>query len=164
MGFDGNEILENEKRRIANELKLEAEAKRQQKAMEEAEREKRAAEINKELKPIVKAEAQKMKYQVDCHACRLEGGMAPAKIHRFTGLVLIAGWIIALPACLGILAAIMVWFTGYDQGFQFFLRVGVSLGVFCFSCVMGTVGWLLISKRSVFLCRRCGYVMDRTTE
>jgi hypothetical protein len=79
-------------------------------------------------------------------------------------MVQVAGAIIAAPSVLGIIFAILMVVFPFGRTEGFIIRLGIGIGVFCFSAVMGTVGWLLISKRSVFLCRRCGYVLDRTTE
>lgn len=168
MGFDvatERKQKESSAAEQASKLKKETEARRL--AQENTEREKRAQEINQSFRSEMQPypiNTSKAGYQVDCQACKLPGGMIPAKIKRFTGLALVSGWIIAFPSIVGIVVAVMVAIIPFAAGYNMFLRLGVALLIFCFSCVTGTAGWLLLSKRSVFLCKRCGYVMDRTTE
>lgn len=166
MGLDvtaERERLKAEGEIQAEKLKKEAETRRQQQIKAaEAEREKKTEEINRALKAEKRADITKREYHVDCHACKLQGGMAPAKIKRFTGMVYFSGEIVTIPSILGmVMAAVCLFLPG---GFGWWQRIGAALIIFCVSAASGLVGWLLTSKRPVFLCRRCGFVLDRTTE
>jgi len=150
---------------IEERAKKEAEAQRLARLEQErSERERRETIRSHVFANEGKSQVATSTYSVDCSACNLPAGMAPAKIRRFTGMVQVAGAIITAPSILGIISAIMVVVFPFGRTEGFFVRLGIGIGVFCFSAVMGTVGWLLISKRSVFLCRRCGFILDRTTE
>lgn len=166
MGLDvtaERERLKAEGEAQAEKLKREAEARRQQQIKaEEEERNRRAEELNRTLKSERKAETPRLGYQVDCHACKLEGGMVPAKIKRFTGMVHLTGSILTFPSILGMAAAVLCLFA--PGSINWWQKIGAAITIFCISAVLGLVGWLLTSKRPVFLCKRCGYVMDRTTE
>jgi len=98
---------------------------------------------------------------IDCWACKAPGSMKPARIKRFTGMVYMTGQIITIPA---ILAFVAVLVALPFNNLPWVTKISMVMGVFCVSAVMGLVGWLLISKRPVFLCQQCGFVIDRTTE
>lgn len=165
MGLDvtaERERLKTEGEIQAAKLKKEAEARRQQQIKAaEAERGKMAEEINKNFDAEAKTTVPRRDYQIDCHACKLPGGMAPGKIRRFTGIVYMSGVIITVPSVLGIIAALVA--LPFDT-FPLMQRILGATFMICISIAMGVVGWLLTSKRPVFLCRRCGFVLDRTTE
>lgn len=77
-------------------------------------------------------------------------------------MVHITGSILTIPSILGVLASALCLFM--PGNFGLWQRVGAALVLFCISAVMGLAGWLLTSKRNVFLCRKCGFVIDRSTE
>lgn len=103
-------------------------------------------------------------YTIDCHACKLSAGMRPAKIKRFTGIVYMAGEFIAIPSAFGMVFSLLFIFFPMGMSDGLYDRLPIAIGFFAFSCTMGTIGWLLISKKYVFLCKRCGFILDRTTE
>jgi hypothetical protein len=105
--------------------------------------------------------------QIDCHACKLPGGMRPDEVPRFSGLVRLIGFILALPSALGMLLAAFVAISsqigmfglgGGDQALSTFMA---ALFIFCTSLVFGVVGWILLMKKKVFKCRQCGFILDR---
>lgn len=105
-------------------------------------------------------------FEVDCAACKLDGGMEAARLPRFSWFIRFIGGIIAIPSILGMIFAVMIFFTGssgmFGQGSGNGMAIGMSLFVFCISAVSGLVGWLLLMKKNVFQCTRCGYILNRS--
>ena len=46
---------------------------------------------------------------------------------------------------------------GTDSG----VTLVAGMFAFGFSAVGGLVGWLLLSRKKAFVCRRCGYLLER---
>jgi len=104
--------------------------------------------------------------------------MAATAIPRFSGFIRFIGGIIVFPSILGLVVAVLILIAtistagsvgagaktdaeaagaaiGASIGFGFAVFVGAV------SLVAGLVGWLLLMKRKVLKCERCGFVLDR---
>jgi len=100
--------------------------------------------------------------RIDCQACKLEAGMMAEVIPRFTPFIRFIGYLIAIPSFVGMFlssVAAGMAFGGYELTFAYGLFGAVVL--FCWSAISGLVGWLLLMKKSVYRCGRCGYIIDR---
>lgn len=101
--------------------------------------------------------------KIDCQACKLEGGMEKAIVPKFSGMLRFIGYVIAAPSLFGMFvsayAGCMVVSDGTGAGVVGF---GVSMLMFCASAVGGVIGWLLLVKKKVFRCTRCGFILDRS--
>ncbi|MFQ5688635.1 MAG: hypothetical protein ACE5GV_18480 [Candidatus Scalindua sp.] len=116
--------------------------------------------------------------QPDCGACKTESSMKATKIPRFNIILRIIGFIIVIPSVLGVLFSIIILFTtgqatsevmstaqsdaettgaaiGATMGFGISIFIGASF------LVGGTIGYLLLMKRKVYKCLKCGYILDR---
>jgi len=103
--------------------------------------------------------------KIDCQACKLEEGMEKAKVAKFPLFIQFIGGLIAVPSFLGmafsgLIIVRAVASPGLESGaFGVGLSVGVAL--FGMSAVGGLIGWLLVMRKKVFKCSRCGFVLDR---
>ena len=116
--------------------------------------------------------------KLDCSACKTSASMEATKIPKFPGFIRFIGFIITIPSVLGVLFALVMFFStgsatnevmlsaqndaeaagaaiGATIGFGFALFIG------CSSLVGGLIGWLLLMKKKVFKCIKCSYIMDR---
>lgn len=131
-------------------------------------------EPRKRRQPHVRMQNRKgQMFEIDCAACKLEGGMEAARLPRFSGFIRFIGGIIAIPSNLGMAFAVLIFFTGGfatpHNSVQFpstsivsAMSMGIGIFVFCASAVSGLVGWLLLMKKNVFQCTRCGYILNRS--
>lgn len=101
-------------------------------------------------------------FTIDCQACKLSGGMEKGRVHRFPLLIRLIGWMIATPSAVGMLVGLIVVFMD-KKGAAGVETMGffVGGGFFMLSAVAGLVGWLLLMRKKAWVCRRCGYLMDR---
>jgi hypothetical protein len=118
------------------------------------------------------------KMQLDCGACKSEKTMEATKIPKFPSFIRFIGFLIALPSVVGVLFAVIILFStgaatseimsatqsdaeaagvaiGATIGFGFSAFIAFS------SLIGGLIGWLLLMKKKVFKCIKCGYIMDR---
>jgi hypothetical protein len=130
----------------------------------------------KQYKPVEVRIMNKMK--LDCGACKSDKTMEATQIPKFSGFIRFIGFLITLPSVLGVLFALLMLFStgkvtseiisttpndaraagaavGATIGFGFSAFIGFS------SLVGGLIGWLLLMKKKVFKCIKCGYIMDR---
>jgi ribosomal protein L32 len=100
-------------------------------------------------------------YSIDCTACKLEGGMEKKKVVRFPLFIRLIGACIALPSAFGMVAGFMAIIapsrTPEAAGFGIIFGGGFLI----FSAVGGLIGWLLLMRKKAFVCRRCGFMLDR---
>jgi hypothetical protein len=106
--------------------------------------------------------------KIDCHACKLTGGMEKDTIKKFSGLLLVIGFIIAIPSAIGmaiavfgLIGAVLVDVKNAGNTAATPIAIFISLFIFCTSLIGGGIGWFLLSSKKVFRCTRCGYVIDR---
>lgn len=119
----------------------------------------------------------KLQLEIDCQTCRTQASMKPTTIHRFSVIIQFIGMILLIPCFLGLLiclfmivgmantpladpkTASLAELNGQAAatgiGIIFVLIVGAG------SLVSGLLGWLLLMKRKVFKCVRCGFILDR---
>lgn len=99
-------------------------------------------------------------YSIDCTACKLEAGMEKKSVPRFPVFIRIIGFIIAAPSAIGMLfgGLLMLKHGGFGLDSSVFFIGG---GLVTFSAVGGLVGWLLLMHKRAFVCRRCGFLLDR---
>jgi len=102
--------------------------------------------------------------KLDCGACHV-GRMSATKVPRFGAILRFIGYLIVIPSLLVIAYAAFICVmlvSNLKLSSESLLVSGVimlwSMGV---ALVSGVVGWILLTKRKVFLCSRCGYVLDR---
>lgn len=99
-------------------------------------------------------------FEIDCAACKLEGGMEAASITRFSGFIRFIGIIIAIPSVIGMAIAVIMFLQGGLEKSK--MDLGESFFVFGISAVSGLIGWILLMKKNVFRCVRCGYIINRS--
>lgn len=119
-----------------------------------------------------------MSVALDCQACKAEKSMAADTVPRFGGFIRLAGFILAIPALIGMFMGGAMMLSscsiiggtaghGADKTSPAIhagvgvMGVGFSIVVFFSAFAGGIVSWLLLSRRKVFLCGRCGFVLDR---
>ena len=104
-------------------------------------------------------------YGVDCAACKLEHGMERKTVPRFGLIVRVIGFIIATPSAFGMAIGLFSIARAFIGKGAFGNDSGVALiaGLFAFglSAVGGLIGWLLLGRKKAFVCRRCGYLLER---
>lgn len=108
----------------------------------------------------------------------MEGGMKPDKIGKFGTFIRFIGYLIVIPSILGVLFAVLLFFAGGSAtstamntatseaekagaAIGSMIGFGFSMVVFCSSLVGGLIGWILLIKKKVFRCIRCGFILDR---
>lgn len=101
-------------------------------------------------------------YTIDCHACKLAGGMEKRRINRFPFFIRLIGWIIATPSAFGMAIGATVAIATSGRGFGSD-TMGFFIGgvFFAISAVGGLVGWLLLMRKNAWVCSRCGYMIER---
>jgi hypothetical protein len=105
---------------------------------------------------------------LDCNACKSDRSMKPTQVPRFNAVLRLIGYIIVVPSLLGVLGSFVTCFTTNQVAAESAgaaVGAGIAYGILFFigaaSLVGGTVGYLLLLKRSVFRCVRCGFLLDR---
>lgn len=115
---------------------------------------------------------------LDCSACKTTQSMQATKVARFNAILRLIGVVIVIPSLLGIAFSFVTCFATSDAVTRVMaqaqtqadstgaaLGAGVGYGISAFigasSLVGGLVGWLLLLKRKVYRCARCGFVLDR---
>jgi hypothetical protein len=115
---------------------------------------------------------------LDCSACKGLQTMGRTKINRFSTIVVAIGWLMVLPSVIGILIGLamcggvchsLVGVTSATSsqaetdGATLGVGLGVvaSFGVMAFSLIGGLLGYLLVSKRKVYKCQACGFILER---
>lgn len=112
------------------------------------------------------------KIKLDCSACKSEGTMGATKVRRFGPVVVLIGYLIVIPSLLGVAAGAIMFFqsmgssmanAGAHAGADLGAAMGVGMGfvIAAVSLVAGLIGWLLIGKKKVYKCARCGYIINR---
>jgi len=118
------------------------------------------------------------KMKLDCSACKNEKTMEATEIPKFSVFIRFIGFLITLPSVLGILFALLMFFStgkatsevmsasqssASATGAAIGATIGFGLSAFIgfSSLVGGLIGWLLLMKKKVFKCIRCGYIIDR---
>lgn len=143
MGIDGAEI---KRQREAREREAQRQAERQSKAAEQA---------------VVVREQQAVTVEptwtIDCHVCKMTNGMDQKRLPRFPLFIRLIGTIIAVPSALGMAFGVFTAFVPKGGG----IGLMVGGGIVAMSAVGGLIGWLLLMRKNVFVCRRCGYMLDR---
>lgn len=99
-----------------------------------------------------------------CKVCD-SGTLKPRTVYRLSGVVALIGYIILIPSMLGIcvggLACVGMADAANDPALQDPEGSAAVLGVLgggmmVFSLVGGLLGWLLILKKRVLRCTKCG--------
>ena len=99
--------------------------------------------------------------KIDCTVCKLAAGMEAKSVPRFPLFIRIIGLIIATPSAVGMLVGgLMMFKPGGSFGTD---SVGFFAGgaFMMLSAVGGLVGWLLLMRKNAFVCKRCGFLLDR---
>ena len=116
--------------------------------------------------------------KINCKACDEEKSMIPSKISRMSPVVVIIGWLLAIPSVIGILISIILFFASISAGSEVStqatsdayragaaigtgLGIGFSIFMGFSSLIGGLIGYLLIMKKKVFKCTLCGSIIDR---
>lgn len=104
--------------------------------------------------------------------------MSATKVPRFGGFIRFIGYLIVTPSVLGLAFSLLMFFSVgkvnsdlarriAEPDVQAGVAIGSTLGVLGglmlagASLVGGLVGYLLLTKKKVFLCRVCGFILDR---
>lgn len=116
--------------------------------------------------------------QLDCQACRTPATMQRSNVKRFPWVVRLIGQVILIPSLLGVAFGVLLIIGGLrshgavsadlaNEAQRTGAAVGLGItmlggaGIAGSSLVGGLVGWLLLLKRKVWQCTRCGHVLDR---
>lgn len=99
--------------------------------------------------------------RIDCQACKLEGGMMAAELNRFPPLLRFIGHILVLPSLVGVFFASLAFGASMSMGLESSISMMMFVILVCASLVGGLIGWLLLLKKNVYRCGRCGYIIDR---
>ncbi len=119
-----------------------------------------------------------MTITLDCSACKSETTMTPTKIRRFNTILRIIGYIIVIPSLLGVAVALIMFFSVIQVSSETMSTIqtdaeragaaigtGIGFGMSIFmgatSLIGGLIGWLLLMRKKVFKCIKCGFVLDR---
>jgi hypothetical protein len=97
--------------------------------------------------------------QLDCSACKEEKSMEETKVKKFSRVLRVIGYIIAIPSAIGIIFGIIMLEAGAAFGGA--IADSTSLFIGSVSLVGGLIGWLLLMKKKVFKCSNCGFILDR---
>ncbi len=115
---------------------------------------------------------------LDCSACKTTRSMKATSIARFNAILRLIGVVIVLPsllgmflscqACVGVSEVVNSQLTAdASTGAALGTTIGAGIG-YGFSLVLGAaslvgglVGWILLMKRKVYRCARCGFILDR---
>jgi hypothetical protein len=115
---------------------------------------------------------------LDCSGCKSDQTMKPTKVTRFNTVLRLIGWIIVVPSILGVVFGFMTCFATTEaadatltaaqsdaEAAGAAIGAGIAYGIAGFiaagSLVGGVIGYLLLLKRKVFCCVRCGFILDR---
>jgi hypothetical protein len=101
---------------------------------------------------------------ITCKVCD-SGSLILRKKHRMSGPVVAIGYIFLVPSILGILISLLTFVRISDTaGHSSDAAVGIAGGIVVFfgiaSFVGGLVGWLLVMKKRVLECSRCGATLN----
>ncbi len=111
--------------------------------------------------------------RLDCWACKAQRTMVADQVHRFhEWTIQAAGFVLAVPGALGIALSVILSIAALVQagmalaGRPIDLAASQRLGLLALilwasGVVAGLAGWLLLSRRRVWRCTRCGFVLDR---
>jgi len=99
--------------------------------------------------------------RIDCHACKLEGAMMAAEVDRFPPFIRFLGYILVIPSFVGVFFASLAFGASMSMGGESSLSLTMFAILVCASLVGGLVGWLLLLRKKVYRCGRCGYIIDR---
>lgn len=111
--------------------------------------------------------------KLNCQACGGQHTMQPTQVSKMSPVVIVIGWLIAIPSILGVLFAVLLFAIGLigagqadpgaegAAGMAVFLSGGTAACIGISSLISGLVGYLLIMKKKVWKCNQCGYHIDR---
>jgi hypothetical protein len=101
---------------------------------------------------------------LDCGACKESQAMEATVVPRFAQFIRFLGYLIVAPSVLGLLIAsgLFIWdvvgaLEGHEPAFVMLLAFAIGIS----SLLGGLVGWLLLSKRKVYKCAHCGFILER---
>ncbi|GAB4261829.1 MAG: hypothetical protein Kow0092_11650 [Deferrisomatales bacterium] len=110
-----------------------------------------------------------------CRACG--GTMERDRLARFPWIVRLIGYLILLPSLLGVAMGLLFALTTCQAALEASRQAatdaptaaalgaaagqGLAAAVWIPSLVGGLLGWLLLLRRRVWRCTRCGHVIDR---
>ena len=114
--------------------------------------------------------------RLNCQACGSQHTMHPTQVSKMSPVVIVIGWLIAIPSILGVLFAGLILLAGVvgagsvdpategaaaGAGAALVFSGGTAACVGISSLLSGLVGYLLIMKKKVWKCSACGYHIDR---
>ena len=114
--------------------------------------------------------------RLNCQACGGQHTMQPTQVSKMSPVVIVIGWLIAIPSILGVLFACLIFVAGFigagsvdpategaaaGAGAAMVLSGGTAACMGISSLISGLVGYLLIMKKKVWKCGQCGYHIDR---
>lgn len=101
-------------------------------------------------------------YRVDCSACKLEDGMERKTLARFPPILRFIGCIIVTPSAIGMALSAHAFLSSFFSTNQAAAAgLFISFVLFCISTVSGLLGWILLMRKNAWVCRRCGYMLER---
>lgn len=101
---------------------------------------------------------------LDCGACKTAQAMEATAVPRFGRFIRFLGFLIVTPSLIGLaIAALLLIYevVGTVQGHEPAFALFGALAIAFPALLGGLVGWLLLTKRKVYKCRLCGFVLDR---
>ena len=102
--------------------------------------------------------------RLDCTACKKERTMVKASVGRFPLFIQFIGGLFAVPSFLGMLFGVIVTMravTTLNNGIEIGTGAIAGLTIISPSAIGGLIGWLLVMRKKVYKCSRCGFVLDR---
>jgi hypothetical protein len=101
---------------------------------------------------------------IKCKTCDV-GTLTQRRVHRMSGIVVFIGYILLIPSVIGILTGVVMIVAGAGSGGSHptnaaatgaAIAGGVGVFLIIASLVGGLLGWLLVMKKTVLKCDRCG--------
>jgi len=97
-----------------------------------------------------------------CRVCQQPGSLEIRKIHRFSTPVVVIGWLILLPTFLGMAAGALglagAGLAASHGGDAALSTTPIWIFIIIASFMGGLLGYLLVMKKKVITCSRCGGV------
>lgn len=99
---------------------------------------------------------------IRCKTCDV-GTMQRKHVHRMSAIVVLIGYVILVPTVLVMVASVMTIFNigsaAPPTAAVSAIATGFSVMLFFVALVGGLLGWVLIMKKRILQCDRCGAVV-----
>ncbi len=105
--------------------------------------------------------------RLDCQACRAGSSMIATDIPVFNSVIRTIGAILLIPSALAVIGAVLtvavlILDPRPEFGIGHWLSVAAGfVGAVIVALVASLISWLLLMRRDVYWCRRCGFLLSR---